>query len=108
MEEYDVFRCVDKGLEPFGSHVKETLYWRITILHDSLHYCVIENPEVFVRVIRELFGEGARVFERSIMKELRHAFELSERDDLTAALLSVREQIAAASYRNDNHANHIY
>ncbi len=100
MEEYDVLQCVDKGLDLLGSHIRQTIYWRISILHNSAHSCIVENPAVFVKILHELFGDSSYGVEKAIIKELRRVFELerTETVDLEQALLSVRNQITPTVY----------
>jgi hypothetical protein len=78
LEEYDILKCVEKGLAPFGPHAKQTVYWRISILHHSLQNTVISNPSTFTGVLQDVFGDSAVAVEESIIKELQMAFDLSE------------------------------
>lgn len=89
-------QCVDRGLESFGSHAKQTIYWRITILHNSLHSCVVEHPELFSDILHQLFGDTGYVAEAAIIRELRKTFDLKGMDiqTLAEALVHAREQIA--------------
>ena len=88
-------QCVDKGLEPFGSHVKQTIYWRMMILHGSQRDGVITNPSVFAKVLGEIFGASAIGIERSIIGEIRKVFDLpvEDRETLTGTIVAARERI---------------
>ncbi|MGI0091454.1 MAG: hypothetical protein ACREBS_07075 [Nitrososphaerales archaeon] len=99
MEEYDVLRCIDKGLEPFGSHVKQTIFWRMAILHDSTQSRVIANPGILSIVLHELLGDSASGIEKSIIKEIRRVFDLSveESRTLTDAITSATKQVILVS-----------
>lgn len=99
LEEYDLLQCVDRGLETMGSQIKRTVYWKISILHGSLHDTIVTNPKIFGNVLREIFGDTAIVVERSIIQELENAFELEQgdRQDLISVLEGARRQISPTS-----------
>jgi hypothetical protein len=82
-------------LNPFGSHLKQTVYWKISILHGSLNKAIIANPTIFVDLLRQLLRDSASGVERCIIKELKHDFELSaeEARDLQSALEAAKDQI---------------
>ena len=97
MEEYVIVSCVDKGLEPYGSQVKQTVYWRLSMHHGSLHNSLIADPSIFVNVLREIVGAGSKAIERSIVSELKQVFSLPKTEgrsqDLLSVLIAAREQI---------------
>ncbi len=95
MEEYDILQCVERALNQFGSSVKHTVYWQISILHGSLHNGVISDPQILSRVLRRIFGDSAIGIESAIIRELSNSFDLTNRnvEDLTLALKAASEQI---------------
>jgi hypothetical protein len=97
MEEYDVIQCVDRGLDQGGSQLKQGLYWKIAAFHSSLRACILENPESFVQIVREQFGERSRAIEEAILSELRSVFDLGKVRDIVAALRYVRDQVISVS-----------
>jgi len=99
LEEYDLLECIDKGLEPFGSSVKQTTYWNVTILHGSQRDGLIADPSVFAKVLEEIFGASAVGIEKSIIREIRKVFKLSveDRETLTSAIVSARDQVVPVS-----------
>ena len=64
LEEYDLLQCIDRGLDPFGSHVKQTIYWRMAILHGSSQGGIVANADAFARVLEDLFGDTAEAKSR--------------------------------------------
>jgi hypothetical protein len=76
MEEYDLLQCIEKGLEPFGTHVKQSIYWKMSILHNYSKTEVIDNPEILVSVIRETLSDSSAAVEESIAREIREKFEI--------------------------------
>ena len=99
MEAYDLLKCVDNGLDRFGTSVKQTIYWKITILHGSLENAIVENPSIFIGVMREIFRDSAIGVERSIIEEIRNTFNLSEEDTKTLGktIGLAKEQITPVS-----------
>jgi hypothetical protein len=95
LEECDLLGCIDRGLEPFGSHVKQTIYWKMMILHCSHREGIINDPSIFVKVLQEIFGASAIGIEKSIVRELRKVFALSveDRETLTSAIVAARDQV---------------
>ena len=104
LEERDILKCVEKGMEPFGPHAKQTVFWRISILHHSVESCVISSPSVFVDVLRDVFADSAVAVEESITNELAREFSLSEErgelDSLERAIVAAKE-MNASGYSKD-------
>jgi hypothetical protein len=96
MEDYDLLKCVDKALDKFGTSVKQTIYWKITILHGSLQNAIVENPSIFIGVLHDIFRDSSIGVERSIIEEIRSAFTFVEGEvveTLGDALKLAKEQI---------------
>ncbi len=74
MEMYDLLQCVDRGLDAFGSNMKQTTYWELTSKEGISSDRILENPEAFVRVLHEVFREGFILAQRTIIKELKKEF----------------------------------
>lgn len=98
MEEYDLLQCVDKALDSFGSSVKNAVFGRMTMLHNSSGSEVISDPRMFARVIKETFGDSAKAVEMLIITELRKKFSLSEEGthSLVQAITEAKEQVIVA------------
>jgi hypothetical protein len=99
LEECDLLGCIDRGLEPFGSHVKQTIYWKMMILHGSQRQGVIAHPGTFAKVIEEIMGGSAVGIEKSIIREIRKVFDLSvpKTETLVTAIDAARERIVPVS-----------
>lgn len=70
MEEYDLLQCIDKALDGYGSSVKNAIFWRMAILHNSTRNEVISDPTILARVIEETFGSSTKGIEMSIISEI--------------------------------------
>lgn len=95
MEEYDLLQCIDKALDSFGSSVKNAIFWRMTILHNSSRNEVISDPCIFANVIEETFGTSAKGIEIAIIKELSKKFGLSAKGNrsLVDAINDAKSQV---------------
>jgi hypothetical protein len=54
----------------FGESGREVIYFRLKQSYALKKEDVPGNPEIFVRCLREIFGSGAEVIERAIIKSL--------------------------------------
>ena len=95
MEQYDLLQCVDKGLDPFGSNVKQSIYWKMSILHNYSRNEIIENPDLLQQVIRETLNDSAISVEESITRQIRLKFGLTEESatNLKEAITTAKRQI---------------
>ena len=95
MEEYDLLQCIDKGLEPFGSNIKQSIYWKMSILHNYSKSEIVENPQLLLNVIKDTLSDTSLVIEKSIAEEIRKVFNLSEEESstLTDAIENAKKQI---------------
>jgi hypothetical protein len=101
MEEFDLLQCIDKGLEPFGLNVKQSIYWKMSILHNFSREEMIENPQLLVDIIKETLGDSAVEVEKSIIREIRTSFGISpeESESLIGAVGGAKKQIIGV-YQN--------
>jgi hypothetical protein len=76
MEMYDLLQCVDRGLDTFGTNMKQAVYWSLMSKQAISSDRILTNPEAFVRALKEIFGNGYPLAERSIVKEMKKTFEL--------------------------------
>jgi hypothetical protein len=95
MEEYDLLQCIDKGLDQFGTNVKQSIYWKMSILHNYSRNEIIENPDLFLKVIRETLSDSAISVEESIARQIRLKFDLpiENAQDMKRAIVSAKRQL---------------
>jgi hypothetical protein len=95
MEEYDLLQCIEKGIEPFGSHVKQSIFWKMSILHNYSRNEISENPGILMSVIRETLSDSSLAVEDSIAKEIRTKFNLpyEESQNMMDAIKCAKRQI---------------
>jgi len=78
MEMYDLLQCVDRALDAFGTNMKQAVYWTLMSKEAISSDRILSNPEAFVRALKEIFGNGYPLAERSIIKEMKKTFELNQ------------------------------
>lgn len=93
MEEHDLLGCIDKALDSFGPTVRQTVFWKMIILHNKSGAEVITDPDVFVQVLNETFSDSSAKIQESIVREIRKTFDLQE-DTLVSAVTAAREKMA--------------
>jgi hypothetical protein len=76
MEVYDLLQCVDRGLDAFGSNMKQATYWTLMSKEAISSDKILTNPEAFVRALKEIFGSGYALAQRAIVKEIKKTFDL--------------------------------
>ena len=95
MEEYDLLQCIDRALDSFGSSVKNAIFWRMTILHNSSRSEVISDPRILASVIEESFGSSATGIGMAIISEIGKRFSISSKGtrSLVDAITDAKRQI---------------
>jgi len=93
---YDLRLCVDKGLDSFGSNVKQAVYWSLMSKESISSDEVLSNPDAFIRALKEVFNAGFPLAQRAIVKEIKKTFEIDMSPgsyDLQEALDLVSKEI---------------
>ena len=93
VEMYDLLQCVDRGLDAFGTNMKQAVYWTLMSKEALSSDRILSNPEAFVRALKEIFGNGYPLAERSIVREIRKTFELCK----PSSSYNIREAFEIAS-----------
>ena len=93
LEVYDVLQCVDRGLDAFGSNMKQTTYWTLLMKEGVSSDKILSQPDAFIRALKEVFGSGFPLAQRSIVKELKKVFDLP----LPTSSYSIAEALEVAS-----------
>ena len=65
-----LLEAIDDGLLTLGESGREAIYFHLQNLCSLKKGDAPDRPEIFVEGIREIFGVGAEVIERSIVKSL--------------------------------------
>lgn len=100
LENCDLLRCVEKGLDSLGSSVKTVIFSRMYTRHNAEKSEVVSDPTVLTRVIQEMFHGSTPVIEKSIIREIKKGFNLplNETDGLVAAISAAKRQMIQAPH----------
>jgi hypothetical protein len=96
LDDYELMRCIDDGLDKFGRGIKFTVYWRMVVLNESPSEGIISNPQGFVAALKSIFGNSAKQIEAAIVDEIRNAYGkdsiVVETESLVELLSQVRRE----------------
>lgn len=70
MFEKALVEAVDEGLLALGESGREVVYFHLKHYYGFTKEDVPSNPQILVRCLEKIFGLGARVVERDIVKSL--------------------------------------
>lgn len=62
--------AVDEGLLMLGESGRDIVYFRLQHYYALKKEDIPSSPEIFVRCLREVFGSGAEVIEKAVIKSL--------------------------------------
>jgi len=65
-----LMEAIDEGLLMLGESGREVIYFRLKQSYALKKEDAPGNPEIFVKCLREIFGSGAEVIERAIIRSL--------------------------------------
>jgi hypothetical protein len=65
-----LFEAVDEGLLVLGKSGRNAVYFHLQSLYSLKKEDALEKPDVFVKSLRKIFGIGAGVIEKAILKSL--------------------------------------
>ncbi|MEM1589861.1 MAG: hypothetical protein QXZ68_01840 [Candidatus Bathyarchaeia archaeon] len=69
--------AVDEGLLMLGESGREVVYFRLRHSYAISREDVPSHPEIFVECLRKIFGSGAKVIEKAIIRSLCRKLELA-------------------------------
>jgi hypothetical protein len=65
-----LMEAIDEGLRMLGESGREVIYFRLKQSYALKKEDVPNNPEIFMECLRGIFGSGAEVIERTIIRSL--------------------------------------
>jgi len=101
-----VAECVDRGLGALGEAARRLVYW---FLDSKIHLKkdqIPDEPVQFVGALESLFGQGAGLLEKRIIRELEQTFKLIlGGEGLAETLALIRAKTQSSLTRNHNSAS---
>ena len=79
-----ILSCVDRGLDHLGENVKHVIYWHLEHEFGVKKDKIPDKPKEFIRGLEGMYGLGATIIERSIVREIVSEFEIEANDFVEA------------------------
>jgi len=87
-----VLQCIDVGMDSLGGTSKHIVYWYLAQKRNLTRDGILDDPNAFIEALRTLFGQGAGILERTIIRQLRQTFNVTFGENLTEVLALVRRK----------------
>jgi len=91
--------CIDRGLDVFGTSVKNVIYFRFKTIYNSERSEIPRKPELFSESLRVFFGERGHHVDMAIVASLVDTFKLTEvtySDSLVRAINEARKRLRSS------------
>ena len=85
-----VLRCIDEGLSSIGTAGRQTIYWYLAQKLDLKRETIPDHPNEFLSALKKLFGQGAGILEKTIVRQLRQTFNVTLGDDMGEVLALIK------------------
>jgi hypothetical protein len=83
----ELLSCIDKAFDSLGESVKQVVFWNFERMFHLKRSEIPAQPERFVEAIRSMFGPGANIIERNIIREISNSVELANTDGRGLAIV---------------------
>ena len=97
--------CFDSGLDSIGGTSKKIVYWYLAQKRHLIREKVPDNPAEFLEALKGLFGQGAGILERTIVRELKKSFNITLSEDLVEVLALIKQRDQSLSF--DSATRHV-
>ena len=87
-----VLECVDAGMDTIGGTSKRIVYWYLAQKRSITRDGIVDDPNAFIDALKTLFGQGAGILERTIIRQLRQTFNVTFGENLTEVLALIRRK----------------
>ena len=88
-----LLQCIDAGMDSIGNASKRMVYWYLVQKRSISRERILDDPNAFVEALKSLFGQGAGILERTIVRQLRETFGIAlEMDGLADVLVVIKEK----------------
>ena len=83
----NILQCIDSGLDVLGEVSKQVVYSYLA--HNQLSREMIpDEPWKFTETLKSLFGRGEEILERTIVMELKRAFNITSNGWMLVEILA--------------------
>lgn len=71
-----LLEALDEGLSTIGESARKAIYFHLQNLYSLKREEIPDNPKAFVEGLRKIFGLGAEVIEKAVIKSLYSKLEI--------------------------------
>lgn len=91
----EILSSIDRAMDSVGGVARNLVYWHLKRFSDLKRADIPENPMLFVRGLRTIYGDSSPGIERAIAGEINAAFNLSYclESDLAAVIFQARSKL---------------
>ncbi|MEM3506597.1 MAG: hypothetical protein QW589_00315 [Candidatus Bathyarchaeia archaeon] len=90
--ENKVLRCIDKAIGSLGESVKHAIYWHLEHAKNLKYEEIPKKPEEFIKALESIFGEGTKVLERIIVREISLEFGTSKSESFLEVIKMLKQK----------------
>jgi hypothetical protein len=87
-----VLQCIDTGMDSIGGTSKRIVYWYLAQKRSLTKDGILDDPNAFIEALKTLFGQGAGILERTIIRQLRESFNITLGENFTEVLALIRRK----------------
>ena len=99
---FRVLQCFDSGLDSIGGTGKKVVYWYLAQKRHLIREKVPDNPAEFLEALKGLFGQGAGILERTIVRELKKSFNITLSEGLVEVLALIKQKDQSIPFESAN------
>lgn len=82
-----ILKCIDSGLDVLGDVSKQVVYSYLA-QNQLSREMIPDEPWKFTETLRSLFGRGGEILERTIVVELKRAFNITSNGGMLVEILA--------------------
>jgi hypothetical protein len=82
-----ILKCIDSGLDVLG-HVSKQVVYSYLAQNQLSREMIPDEPWKFTETLRNLFGRGEEILERTIVVELKRTFNITTSEGMLVEILA--------------------
>jgi hypothetical protein len=87
-----VLGCIDTGLGSIGMAGREAVYWFLAQKLGLKREGIPDHSNEFLEALKNLFGQGAGILEKTIVRQLRETFNITLGENLGEVLALIKRR----------------
>ena len=93
-----IARTIEEGLEALGENVAKVIIHNVETCYSLKRNQIAKKPDLFMKALRDIFGEGSLTIERLIIENMRRKTDIpingKENCNLSDTVAYVRERLS--------------